>query len=116
MHKNTKSYLALATDNMLYISRTEEPLNILLEKFSDVFSYEVRRGNEISFLNYRIIQTNHGIYIDQSNHIDQGILKDYFRKKIENVKFRLNPFTVDIKFEYELHAALPLKDKDKEES
>ena len=64
MHKKEKAYLALATDNILYMSTSEEPLNILLEKFSHFFVYEVRRGNEILFLNYRIIQTEHSISID----------------------------------------------------
>ena len=44
MHKKAKAYLALATDDMLYMPTSEEHLNILLEKFSNFFLFEDRRG------------------------------------------------------------------------
>ena len=68
MHKSAKAYLALATDDMLYMSTSDEPLKILLAKVNDLFLFEVKRGKYISFLNYRIVQTEYGISMDQTNH------------------------------------------------
>ena len=71
---DTTAYINLATDDMLYLSNSEEPLNALLQRFRDFFSFKVKRGANIQFLNFRIIQSNYGISIDQSKHITKGIL------------------------------------------
>ena len=96
---------------MLYFSKTEEALSELLERFSDFFSYKVRGGTELSFLNFRIIQSEHGISLDQSNHIINSLLKQYFDKD-EKVKYESSPFPLDNKFEYELFTALPMSDEE----
>ena len=61
----------------------------------------------MQFLTLRIIQSEHGISIDQTNHILQSILNDYF-DKYEKVKYESNPFPLDSKFGYELYVALPM--------
>ena len=41
------AYLNLATDDMLYMSKSEEPLNELLQRFGDFFSFKVKIGIEL---------------------------------------------------------------------
>ena len=58
------------------MSKHEELLQELLDKFGDLFSFKVKRGIELQFLNFRIIQSEQGISIDQTNHIIQKIMND----------------------------------------
>ena len=69
----------------------------------------------MQFLNFRIIQSEHGISIDQTNHILQSILNDYF-DKYEKVKYESNPFPLDSKFGYELYVALPMSEDELEKA
>ena len=64
----------------------------------------MRKGNELSFLNFRIIQSKHGISIDQSNHIKQKILNELFSVTIK-VPFKLSHFPFCPKFEMILFAS-----------
>jgi len=93
------------------MSKSEEPLNELLEKFGDVFSFNVKRGAEFLFLNLRIIQTEHGTSIDQTNHITQSVLNEYFDKD-EKVKYESSAFQLDSKFKYELYTALTMSEEE----
>ena len=69
----------------------------------------------MQFLNFRIIQSKHGISIDQTNHILQSILNNYFDKN-KNVKYESSPFPLDNKFEYELYTALPISEVELEKA
>ena len=109
-----KNYLALATDDILIASRTNKPLQILEAEFDKYFTYTVKQGSELTFLNYRIIQSEHGISIDQSNNFDQTILKPYFKSiidKDEQPNFQSAPFPLNPKFEVELFQANPMNEK-----
>ena len=109
-----KNYLALATYNILIASSTNKPLQILKAEFDKYFTYTVKQGSELTFLNYRIIQSEHGISIDQLNHIDQTILKPNFKDiidKDEKPKFQSAPFPLNPKFEVELFQANPMDEK-----
>ena len=87
------------------MSLSEKPLDELLNRFGDFFSFTVKRGIELNFLNFKIIQSKDGISIDQTNHIIKSILDEYFDKD-EKVKYESSPFPLDSKFEYELYSAL----------
>ena len=76
------------------MSKPEEPLQVLLDKFGNFFSFKVKRGIELQFLNFRIIQSEHGISINLTNHIIQSIMTDYFDKD-EKVKYESSPFPLD---------------------
>ena len=115
LKNNQTTYLTLATNDILYMSKHEEPLKELLDKFGDFFSFKVKRGIELQFLNFRIIQSEHGISIDQTNHIIQSIINGSFDKD-EKVKYESSPFPLDSKFEYELYAALPKFEDELEKS
>ena len=49
---------------ILFMSKHEEPLQELLDTFGEVFPFKIKRGIELQFLNFRIIQSEHGISID----------------------------------------------------
>ena len=87
------------------MSKDEEPLQELLDEFGEFFSFRAKRGIELQFLKFRILQSEHGILINQTNHIVQSIMDDSFDKD-EKVKYESSPFPLDSKFEYELYAAL----------
>ena len=97
------------------MSKHEEPLQELLDKFGYVFSFKIKRGIKLQFLNFRIIQSEHRISIDQTNHIVQSMMNDYFDKD-EKVKYESSPFPLDSKFEYELFVALPMSEDELEKS
>ena len=61
------AYLILATDDILFATNTAKVVHLLDTVFHKYFSFTMR--TELSFLNFRIIQSKHGISIDQSNHI-----------------------------------------------
>ena len=103
------AYLILAIDDMLYMSTSEDSLDELLNRFGDFFSFTVKRGTELGFLIFKIIQSTDGISIDQTNHIIKSILNEYFGKD-EKVKYESSPFPLDGKFEYELYTALSISD------
>ena len=73
-----RSIIALATDDMLFDTTDESAFYQLLAEFGRYFDYTVRTGMELSFLNFRVIQSPYGISIDQSTHIRQNILQKYF--------------------------------------
>ena len=54
-------YMNLATDDMLYMSISKGPLNQVLNRFGDFFSFKIKRGTALQFLNFKIIQSEHGI-------------------------------------------------------
>ena len=67
--EDVKCILTLATDDMILATTHPRALDILLTEFSKYFEYTTRKGSELSFLNYRIIQSEWGISIDQTTHI-----------------------------------------------
>lgn len=91
-----RAYLILSTDDSVYMSKGNETLNKLLDKFGDFFSFKVKIVIELIFLYFRIIQTKQGNSIDQSNHITQSILNEYFDKD-EQFKYQSSPFPLDSK-------------------
>ena len=108
-----KSLLAVATDDMLFATEHKKCLDHLCHIISQYFSYTIQSGAELSFLNLRIIQSNHGISIDQTQHIERTILQPYWLDHPTNkIYFKESPFPLDTKFEYELYDALPLQDSD----
>ena len=62
----------------------------------------LKRGTDLQFLNFRIIQSEHGISIDQTNHIIEYFDKD------EKMKYESSPFLIDSQFAYGLFVALPM--------
>jgi len=102
-------YIALETDDLLFISRTREPflrLKLALEK---LFNSTVCEGSVLKFLNLRIIQSPSGISFDQTRHIQNVILAEYFKDiPTDSIKQQLYPFPLEPSFEKTLYEAKPL--------
>ena len=75
LENNIIAYLIFATDDISYISKSETPLDKILDRFGDFFFFKVKKGTELQFLNFRIIQSKNGMSIDQIDHITKGLLK-----------------------------------------
>ena len=80
------SFLLLATDDMSFATNSSVAVQQLETEFKKYFAFTCKRGTELSFLNFRIIQSKYGISLDQTNHIQQKVLTPYFldRKKFHS--------------------------------
>lgn len=64
-----KALAALATDDMLFATTNESLVDIVFMDFDKYFATIILRGSQLSFLNYRTVQSKYDTSIDQSNHI-----------------------------------------------
>jgi hypothetical protein len=76
---NETLYLALATDDILVCSTTRQPFLLLKQELEKLFDLTCVEGNILKFLNLRIIQSPSGISFDQTDHIENTILSEYFK-------------------------------------
>jgi len=108
-YKNYKSLLALATDDILIATQHKTCVDRHRSELDDMFDYTFKQGNVLKFLNIRIIQSIHGISIDQTEHIIKTIVNAYWKDTPrENIKNQSSPFPTDPKFERILFKAIPL--------
>ena len=101
------AYLILATDDILLATNTAKAVHLLETAFHKYFSFTMGKGTDLSFLNFRIIQSKHSISIDQSNHIKQKILNEYFLVTI-NAPFQSSSFPLYPNFKMNIFASTPL--------
>ena len=83
---------------MLLATNSKRASTLLEQAFDRYFTYTKRDDTEISFLNFRIIQSEYGISLDQINHILQKVIKPYFPTQ-EKVPFQSSPFPLANTFE-----------------
>ena len=110
-HDQHYAYIALATDDILMASSHVSLFQLLQKTFDQYFGYTTATGSLLHFLNYRIIQSPHGVSIDQYSHLRQTILNEFFPSTSE-VPFQSSPFPLSPAFEMELYQATPLPDDD----
>ena len=103
------AYVALVTDDILMAATDISLYEKLCNVFTQYFSYTSESSNLLHFLNYRIIQSEHGISIDQYVHIRQEML-DVFFADVSIVPFQSSPFPLSPSFEMELYKSTPLSD------
>ena len=75
---NEYTYLILATDDMILATHSTKATMMSEKEFDRYFTYTKRDRTDIYFFNFRLIQIDHSISIDQTNHILQNIIKPYF--------------------------------------
>ena len=68
------SFLTLAKDETIFATNSHDAIKQLKTEFKKYFVYTSSKGTELSFLNFRIIQSKYGISLDQTNHIKQKVL------------------------------------------
>jgi len=102
-------FLALATDDVLFLSKTRSPFIRLKQELEKLFDLTICEGAPLKFLNLRIVQSPFGISFDQSQHIQNTILAEYFKDvPISSITKQLYPFPVDAAFERKLYESSPL--------
>ena len=65
------AYLILVTDDTMFATNSAKAEYFVETAFHKYVSYTMRKGNDISFLNFRTIQSKHTISIDQRNYMKQ---------------------------------------------
>lgn len=106
---NHKAIICLATDDILIFTNNIICYQRIRMSFDPLFDYSYQQGPLLKFLNMRIIQSNHGISIDQTNHIQKNILQDYWKNQdTTSIKWQSAPFPTESSFEEALFHALPL--------
>ena len=67
-----------------------------MQEFYTVFDYTLQEGPKLNILNITIIHGEHGISIDQIDHIINNIIQEYWVTKTKyEVKFQKSPFPSD---------------------
>jgi hypothetical protein len=108
-HDTEQCYLALATDDILFLSKTRSPFLTLRMELEKLFDLTVSEGSLLKFLNLRIVQSPAGISFDQTQHIHNNILAEYFANvDPKSIKMQPYPFPLDSSFERRLFEAPPL--------
>lgn len=103
-------YIALETDDLLFISKTCSPFLRLKAELEKIFDLTVCEGSVLKFLNLCIIQSPAGISFDQTQHIQNTLLYDYFKDiPKDSITRQLYPFPLDATFEKRLYEAPPLQ-------
>ena len=104
-----RCYLALATDDVIVCSKSREPFQLLKIELERLFDLTSSEGRIIKFLNLRIVQSPSGISFDQTNHIRNIILAEYFKDiPSTGIKFQPFPFPLSPAFERQLYESPPL--------
>ena len=106
-------YVSLATDDILLAASDISMYKKMATTFKKYFDFTSDTGSLLHFLNYRIIQSEHGISVDQYSHIRQNILNIFF-KPTDEVAFVSSPFPLDPAFEMELYKSTPLPEEEVE--
>jgi hypothetical protein len=106
---NETTYLGLATDDILVCSESRAPFLLLKQELELLFDLTCSEGSIIKFLNLRIIQSPTGISFDQTAHINNIILAEYFKNiPPSSIKFQPCPFLLESSFERRLYESAPL--------
>jgi hypothetical protein len=105
---NETCYIALETDDLLFISKTCTPFLCIKAELEKLFDL-ICEGSVLKFLNLQIIKSPNGISFDQMQHIQNTILHDYFKDiPPDSIPRQLCPFPLDATFEKRLYEAAPL--------
>jgi hypothetical protein len=106
-------YVVTSTDDFLVCYSTPtlySMLQVHMKKFVPITTQE---GQVMKYLNVRIVQSDMGISIDQTHHIQTTILDKWFPShKTEQLKTADTPYRTDSEFEKQLNSQLPAKDAD----
>ena len=95
-----KALISLATDDMSFATTHMSLFDILINEFDKYLSTTVLTGSQLTFLNHRVIQSEYGTSIDQTNHIEQKILMTYFGDvKPSSVPYQSSPFPTNTNLE-----------------
>jgi hypothetical protein len=103
-----------STDDFLCGHNSNSLLNSFISYLKKYVNVTVQRGAILNYLNLRIVQSIHGISIDQTQHIRDTILDVWFPADTEEgmVKSAYTPFRTDSDYEKALAETLPATDEE----
>ena len=96
------------TDDILMLASNIRCHHVLFQHLQTDFDLTFQTGAIIKFLNLRIIQSNHGISIDQNDHIDDFLRKYFANRDPSSIPYFSYPFPTSNSFERRLYESLPL--------
>ena len=100
---------AITTDDFLFVSQHSSCLDKWLLDLKEYCEVTLQRGSELSYSNLRIIQSSYRISIDQTQHIENAILSDYWKDiPSKSIYFRESPYPIDTSFERDLKDSFQL--------
>ena len=102
-------YCVLSTDDVLCSFPTNDDFYDLMTYFRKFFQLSLQEGSVLSYLNMRIIQSEHAISLDQAEYIFDLLLA-FFGDKADRIKTASTPLRSDSTFEKDLYEATPLSE------
>ncbi|MGB2447382.1 MAG: reverse transcriptase domain-containing protein [Candidatus Poseidoniaceae archaeon] len=98
----------ISTDDLLCAFSHDDLFTSLRDHLSRMFDLTTKTGTQLEYLNFRIIQSPHGISFDQSTHILKTIINKFFPPATtDRLKTVHTPFRTDSAYETELFEDLP---------
>ena len=97
-------FLAVETDDILVCTNSVSLEKRIVKQIQSPFQVTVQEGKVIEFLNYRIIQSVHGISVNQTAHILEML--DNFLPN-EKCKNTTTPLSSDKQYNEEVYLSLP---------
>jgi len=110
LYKQSLVLLAISTDDILIFTKHEEFYLKIKSKLHSAFGVTSQNGDIIHYLNYRIIQSAHGISIDQNKFI-LDIVHQYIPAKSKCPKID-TPLRTDRQFDQEVLESTPATPKE----
>ena len=106
MSKNNKILiLAIQTDDLLIATDDSKLRELVITTLQQAFQVTSQGGTLLKFLNFRIIQSVHGISADQTPHITE-MLQKYFPSGMQ-VQKTDTPLRSDRQFQEEIYNSVP---------
>ena len=105
LYKNTLVLLAISTDDILVFTKYAEFFLTIKTKLHQSFGVTSQNNHVIYYLNYKIIQSEHAISIDQTDFI-QEVIEKYIPKNSVTPKID-TPLRTDRQFADEIKSSLP---------
>ena len=105
LYKQSLVLLAISTDDILIFTQYEEFFQIIKSKLHAAFGVTSQNGSIIHYLNYRIIQSIHGISVDQNRFI-LDIVHQYIPENSKCPKVD-TPLRTDRQFDNEVLESTP---------
>ena len=104
-NKDKLLILAIQTDDLLISTNDDNLKDLVISTLQQAFQVTSQGGTLLKFLNFRIIQSPHGISADQTAHIDE-VLGKYFSNGTHVPKTD-TPLRSDRKFREEIYNSTP---------
>ena len=108
----TYLYVGVATDDNLCAFPSYRHFDDFVKFLEQYFVLSVQTGSVLEFLNMRIVQSSHGISLDQGTYV-YNLVHNYFKAPdLERIKTVTTPLRYDSKYNQELYESTPLSDSE----